>query len=285
MDKTPNSLSGLFGEYYYTHNCGAPYERTEAWLSFFGKIADRIVSDFHPQSVLDAGCAKGFLVEGFRSRGVEAWGVDLSEFAIQAVHPDIKDYCFVGSIAQPLPRKYELIISIEVVEHMPPEEAVRAIENLCQYSDNIIISTSPYDYKEATHMNVHPPEYWARQFARFGFFHDVDYDASFITPWAMRFYRLVGSVQPVVQAYERQIWQMQTEIKELRGSVIEYHERMHAMGDENMQAQLQSCQQQLVDMQNTRSWQMIQKLQALRVRLAPPGSQRGNLLKRLLGRG
>jgi SAM-dependent methyltransferase len=284
MENPPNSLSTLFGEYYYMHNCGAPYERTETWLAFFGKIADRILSDFHPQTVLDAGCAKGFLVEGFRSRGVEAWGIDLSEFAIQSVHADIKNYCFVGSIAQPLPRKYDLIVSIEVVEHMPAEEAVRAIENLCQYSDNIIISTSPYDYKEATHMNVHPPDYWARQFARFGFYHDIDYDASFITPWAMRFYRLVGSVQPVVQAYERHLWQMQTELKELRSSVIEYHERLHAAGDADTQAELKSCRQQLVDMQNTHGWKMVQKLQSLRVQLAPPGSRRGNFLKRMLGK-
>ena len=284
MEKAPNDLSGLFGEYYYTHNCGEPYERTEAWLSFFRKIAARIIADFHPQSVLDAGCAKGFLVEGFREQGTAAWGVDLSEYAIHSVHPTIKAYCSVGSITQPFGRKYDLIVSIEVVEHMPPEEAVRAIENLCLHSDNIIISTSPYDYKEATHMNVHPPEYWARQFARFGFFHDVDYDASYITPWAMRFYRLVGSVQPVVQAYERQIWQMQTELKELRSSVVEYHERLQSMGDENVHKQLKECQHLLVEMQNTRSWQMVQKLQALRIRLAPPGSQRANFLKRLLGK-
>ncbi len=274
MDNSANNLSGLFGEYYYTHNCGAPYQRTEAWLSFFQTIADRVITDFNPRSVLDAGCAKGFLVEGFRRRGVEAWGIDLSEFAIQSVHSDIKDYCFAGSITQPLPRSYDLIISIEVVEHMPTEEAVRAIENLCQYSDNILISTSPYDYKEATHMNVHPPDYWARQFARFGFFRDLDYDASYITPWAARFYRLSGSIQPVVQAYERHIWQMQTELKELRSSVIEYHGQLENFGS----------QEGLATLKNTRSWQMVQAIQSFRVRVAPPGTWRDKILKRLLGR-
>ena len=284
MDQPSNNLSGLFGEYYYANNCGAPYERTEAWLSFFQKIADRIITDFNPQTVLDAGCAKGFLVEGFRRRGVEAWGIDLSEYAIQSVHPDIKDFCFTGSIAQPLPRRYDLIVSIEVVEHMPAEEAVRAIENLCQYSDNILLSSSPYDYKEATHMNVHPPDYWARQFARFGFFRDLDYDASYITPWAARFYKLTGSVQPVIQAYERHIWQMQTELKDLRTSVIEYHDRLHHLESQEAQVQLRACQQELADIRNTRSWQMVQKLQSFRVQMAPPGSRREKFLKRLLGR-
>jgi SAM-dependent methyltransferase len=285
MDSTPNNLSGLFGEYYYAHNCGAPYERTEAWLAFFDKIAERVIADFNPRSVLDAGCAKGFLVEAFRRRGVEAWGVDLSGYAIAAVHPDVKAYCSVGSIADPLPRSYDLIVSIEVVEHMPAGEAVRAIENLCQFSGNILLSSSPYDYKEATHMNVHPPDYWARQFARFGFFRDLDYDAAYITPWAARFYRLAGSVQPVVQAYERRIGEMQAELKELRGSVIEYHERLHARENQDLQAELEACRQELAAMENTRGWRFVQKLQSLRTRLAPPASRREKLLKRLLGRG
>jgi len=270
--------SQLFGEYYYAHNCGAPYERTEAWLAFFDAIAARIVADFQPKTVLDAGCAKGFLVEGLRKRGVEAWGVDISEHAIQNVHESIKDFCHVGSLADPLadplPRSYDLIISIEVVEHMPPEVATRAIENLCGYSDNILISSSPYDYKEATHINVHPPDYWARQFARHGFYRDLDYDATYITDWAARFYRVQGSAQPVIQDYERHFWQMKTELKELRSSVVEYHSQLEALKASNIE-------QRIREIENSRAWRIAQKIQALRVSLAPPGSQREKLLKKL----
>jgi 2-polyprenyl-3-methyl-5-hydroxy-6-metoxy-1,4-benzoquinol methylase len=75
--------SKAFDAYYYAHDCGLPYERNEHWLSFFGWIAERIVKEINPKTVMDAGCAMGFLLEGLRAREVEAWGVDVSEYAIR----------------------------------------------------------------------------------------------------------------------------------------------------------------------------------------------------------
>ena len=83
----------------------------------------------------------------------------------------------------------DLITCIEVVEHMPELEAQKAIANFCQHSDDILFSSTPFDYREATHFNVHPPEYWAELFARQGFLRDVDFEATFLTPWAVRFRR------------------------------------------------------------------------------------------------
>jgi SAM-dependent methyltransferase len=264
-------VSHLFGEYYYNHNCGdSAYERSDAWLASFDQIAQRLIDDFHPGSVLDAGCAKGMLVERLRARGVEAFGIDISEYAISQVKPDIKEYCWVGSISDPLPRSYDLIISIEVVEHMAKDEANRAIENLCRFTNNIILSSSPIDFKEATHFNVHDPDYWARQFARFSFYHDLDYDASYITPWAMRFFRLDGSVQPVIQAYERRLWQLSREITDLRASVVEHHEQLQA---------LEARQKYLADLEKTQSWKLVHKLQFLRSKMLPEGSLIDRLLR------
>jgi len=175
-------LSKLYDAYYYAHDCGRPYQRDEEWLSFFANIAERIVSEIGPKTVLDAGCAWGFLVEGLRKRKVEAFGVDISEYAIEHVHVDIQPYCKVASVTEPFERKYDLIVCIEVLEHMPVREAEAAIVNFCKFSDDIVFSSTPFDYKEVTHVNVHAPEYWAGLFARQGFYRDFDFDASFITP-------------------------------------------------------------------------------------------------------
>ena len=114
------SNSSFFDAYYYHHGCGCrPYQRDEVWLNFFDQIASRIIEQFDPKTVLDAGCAWGFLVEAFRKRGVEAYGVDVSEYAIQNVHPEMKSYCWVGSVTESFPQKYGLITCIEVLEHMP----------------------------------------------------------------------------------------------------------------------------------------------------------------------
>ncbi len=151
----------LFDEYYYAHDCGNPCRRDDVWLTFFDQIAKRIIEQFDPKSVLDAGCAWGFLVEAFRNHGVEAFGVDISEFAIQNVHPNMKSYCWMGSITESFPKAYDLITCIEVLEHMPLQEAEIAIKNLCSHANEIVFSSTPFDYKEATHVNVHDPEYLA----------------------------------------------------------------------------------------------------------------------------
>jgi len=205
-----------FDAFYYTHGCGAPYERNEQWLRFFQSIADHLISDFQPQTVLDGGCAKGFLVEGFRNRGVEAWGIDISDHAIQEVHESVKPFCWVGSITEPFPRRYDLIVSIEVVEHMPGEMGKKAISNLCAFSDRILFTSTPFDYKETTHYNVQPPEYWAREFARHGFFRDVDYDASYITAWATCFRKSDQPVHQLAYDYERRYWLLWKENTDLR---------------------------------------------------------------------
>ncbi len=211
----------LFDATYYATGCGRPYQRDEVWLSFFGGIAERIVAEIAPASVLDAGCAYGLLVEALRERGVAAEGIDLSDYAISQAHPAIRDALRVGSVAEPFGRRYDLIISIEVLEHMPRAEAEAAVAQFCLHSDDVLFSSSPHDYKEATHFNVNPPAYWAALFARHGLFHDLDFDASFITPWAMRFRRRNDPVQQVVRTYERQLWELRRENHDLRELALE----------------------------------------------------------------
>lgn len=214
----------LYDAYYFAHCCGEPYQRSEIWLNFFDGFAERIDGDIQPGSVLDAGCAMGLLVEALRLRGVDAWGVDISEYAISQVVSEIREYCWTGSITDPLPRRFDLIISIEVLEHLPKEESERAVTNLCQYSDDILFSSTPNDYKEVSHFNVQPPEYWAELFAREGFFRDVDFDGSFINPWAVRFRKKEEPLHRIVRDYERKYWLLWKENSDLRNLTIEMRE-------------------------------------------------------------
>lgn len=210
-----------FDAFYYQHGCGRPYQRDETWLAFFGQVAQRIVDDIRPASVLDAGCAMGFLVETLREREVEAYGVDISEYAIAQVYEPIRPFCRVGSLVEPLPRRYDLIVSIEVLEHMGAAEAERAVAQMCAATDDVLFSSSPLDYKESTHFNVRPPEAWAELFARHGFFRDADFDGSFLTPWATRFRRMEEPTHRLVRGYERRFWQLWQENVELRQLSLE----------------------------------------------------------------
>ena len=201
-----SNLAELFDANYYAQGCGAPYERSPIWLSLQNKFADHILPTIAPKSMLDAGCAIGLLVETLRGRGVDAWGIDISEYAISQVPEALKPYCRVHSVTQPFGRHFDLIVCIEVLEHMPQPQSEAAVANLCRHSDDILFSSSPDDFKEPTHFNVQPPAYWAEQFARHGFYRDVDFDASFITPWAARFRKRERSLPQLARDYERAWW-------------------------------------------------------------------------------
>ncbi len=221
-----------YGRYYYRHNCGVPYERNSHWLEFFGKIADAIVRDLRPTTVLDAGCAMGFLVEALRQRGVETWGVDVSEYAISQVHESVSEYCQVGSLADPLPRRYDLIVSIEVLEHIPPAEANAAVANLCAATDRILLSTTPDDYAEATHLNVQPPEAWSAALAGEGFLREVERDVTYVTPWAALYSRREEPLAETVSRYDRAWVRQRREADQLREALLAAQKRLAELEDE-----------------------------------------------------
>jgi len=209
-----------YGSSYFRHECGVPYERNEHWLRFFDRIAEGIVRDLRPTSVLDAGCAMGFLVEALRKRGVEAWGFDISEYAISQVDESVREYCRVGSITDPPDRRYDLTVCIEVLEHVPPAETDAAIASLCASSDRLLISSTPQDYGEATHLNVQPVEAWSAAMARHGFLRDVERDTSYLTPWAALYARTDEAVEETVRRYDRSWYRLRQETDQLREALL-----------------------------------------------------------------
>jgi SAM-dependent methyltransferase len=79
--------------------------------------------------VLDVGCAKGYLVYVLRLRGIEAYGVDWSEYALDHAYPDARPYLLRAS-ATSLPfadKRFALATSFDVLEHQDPENAQLAL--------------------------------------------------------------------------------------------------------------------------------------------------------------
>ena len=131
----------LYGPEYYASHCGPfPYDRSARWLEFFGNTADELIRALRPLRVFDAGCALGLLVEAFWDRVVEAHGRDISRFAISSVRPDLRSYCEVGSIADPLPDHYDLVTCIEVLEHMLEKLALQAIRSMTAATTRVFFS-------------------------------------------------------------------------------------------------------------------------------------------------
>jgi glycosyltransferase involved in cell wall biosynthesis/tetratricopeptide (TPR) repeat protein len=181
----------LYGPDYYKSHCGPiPYDRDHPhWAVFFGKIADELVRMFRPRRAFDAGCAHGFLVEALWDRGVETWGRDISVFAISEVRADVRPYCSAGSLTASIEGSFDIVTCIEVLEHMTEEEGAQAIANMTAVANRVVFSSSPSDFTEPTHINVKPPIYWIRAFAKHNFAPVIGATLPSVTPYALTFER------------------------------------------------------------------------------------------------
>ncbi len=190
-----------YGPAYYSSHCGTvPYGRTGFWLDLFAAVAAEVVRALRPRRVFDAGCAMGLLVEALWDRGVEAHGRDVSRFAVSEVRADVRPFCAVGSIAEPIEGEWDLVCCIEVLEHMEEADALRAIAGMTAAAPRVLFSSSPTDLSEPTHRTVRPPIFWLRAFAAHGFAPAPGFDAGFVAPHALLFERAPPAARATADA-------------------------------------------------------------------------------------
>lgn len=103
-------------------------------------IAEDIIEHFKLKSgmrILDVGCAKGFLVKDLMlvCPGLEAFGLDVSKYALQHCEPEVVGRLHLGS-ADDLPfpdNSFDAVVSINTIHNLPREQckiALMEIERL-----------------------------------------------------------------------------------------------------------------------------------------------------------
>ncbi len=221
--------------------------------------------------------------------------MDVSPYAIDQVAPAAAPYCRVGSVTEPQGRRYDLVVCIEVLEHLTSDDAERALDQLCACTDDVLFSSTPNDYDEASHFNVRPPAYWAEAFARRGLLRDIEFDATFITAWAARFRRSQAALPRVVAAYERRLWEITLEVDARRALDLRHREELarltaaaEAASDTNQRAAAAEAaiageRLRWAHLASTPGGRVLATLQRARARLAPPQTRRERMLVRLLG--
>lgn len=204
----------------------------EEWRSFFLSLADRVVGITNPRTALDVGCARGLFVQALAIKGVDASGIDISEHAIESAHEDVRERLRVASAIEPFGQRYDLVTCIEVVEHMSPVDAQRAIDNITAATDLVLFSSSPGDHDEPTHINTRPTAQWAAWFAERGFFRRTDVDLTFLSPWAVLFGCADLTLHTLTQRYEQQFVVVNTELMAKRQSLLESHRRIGSLHEQ-----------------------------------------------------
>ena len=118
------------------------------------------------RSVLDVGCGRGIWLAEWRRSGIaEVQGVDGSyvstaELAVPAQYFRALDVSYPFD----LERKFDLVQSLEVAEHIAADCAEIFIDNLCRHGDLILFSAAVPGQGGEHHINEQPYEYWREKF-------------------------------------------------------------------------------------------------------------------------
>ena len=114
-------------------------------FSYSPKFWKPVVPDFKEyygltkeSSILDIGCAKGFMLNDFIEEipGINARGVDISNYAIQHCKESVKNLVDVGD-ARALPfedNAFDLVISINTIHNLDTEELKTSLKEISRVS-------------------------------------------------------------------------------------------------------------------------------------------------------
>jgi hypothetical protein len=103
--------------------------------------------------VLDVGAARGYYVKALRMLGVEAYGYDISEWAVENCHPDVKPYMsnHINGV------NFDFIYSKDCFEHVPKEDLAFLVKHLLARVHRKMFVIVPLA-KETGGEYVHPKE-------------------------------------------------------------------------------------------------------------------------------
>lgn len=126
---------------------------------------------FKPQSILDVGCGTGTWLKVAQELGVrEIFGLDDPRNDKSILKIQEQNYLGIDlSQSFDLKRRFDLILCLEVAEHLPASSAEGLISSLVQHSDTILFSAAIPGQGGQNHINEQWPEYWASLFGKFNF--------------------------------------------------------------------------------------------------------------------
>lgn len=123
---------------------------------------------FHPSSVLDVGCGIGTWLKIFKKNGIEnILGIDTQYVNKAKLFANIaKEEFLILDLSKPfdLNLKFDLIICLEVAEHLTASCADSFVDSLIKHADTIIFSAAVPGQWGQNHLNEQWIEYWIALF-------------------------------------------------------------------------------------------------------------------------
>lgn len=138
------------------------------------EIIAREILNRKPESVLELGCGRGFVLKRVQDAGVRGFGLDVSKHAYMTRVCD--DFVCEDATRQPWPftthlEKFDLCYSVAFLDHIPETLLPYVIQEMKRVSKRGVhaLDFSPYDGFDKTRLTIKPKTWWEDTFKNFGF--------------------------------------------------------------------------------------------------------------------
>ncbi|MDW7775560.1 MAG: class I SAM-dependent methyltransferase [Methanosarcinales archaeon] len=150
-------------EFYKTYQEGSRRSAKE--------IIPLIFELIQPKSVIDVGCGIGTWLSVLKEFGVEdIIGVDGDYISKEMLQIPVE--CFLSfDLKKPfrIERQFDLVLSLEVAEHLPSKSASTFVDSLVRLGPVILFSAAIPFQGGTNHINEQWPDYWVKLFQNNGY--------------------------------------------------------------------------------------------------------------------
>jgi SAM-dependent methyltransferase len=163
-----SSTAGAYGADFYAYQQAGSRSSADV-------IVPAVRDLVRPASVIDVGCGVGTWLSAFARGGVADFlGLD-GDYVPRKDLQIPADRFRETDLSQPfaVPRVFDLALSLEVAEHLPPASAPGFIASLTRLAPAVLFSAAVPHQGGWHHVNEQWPQYWAELFAR-EHFHPLD---------------------------------------------------------------------------------------------------------------
>lgn len=139
----------------------------------------------HIKTAMVLGCARGYMVQALHENGVDAVGVDISEWAIENCSKGVEDSVYCGDVCD-LSKwddgVFDLVVAFDVFEHIEMPDLDLALDEAVRVANKqrgMILLDLPInpddshpdmsDGTDASHVSVYTKTWWILQFLQRGF--------------------------------------------------------------------------------------------------------------------